>query len=151
MAARSSKSAWKRPHRRLCDVLPCIVHTSVAVGIKIVPTSAFCTQWLESVTCAYDSDSCLRSVLLQEQCLTVVQNMWLLLQEALSGVWSRHQLFVATHTGLHCIFVAAHPDSPQPFLDVSWHILSCSGACAVYLYRLFILKLYYDCATDACH
>lgn len=39
-------------------------------------------------------------------------------QEALSGVWSRHQLFVATHTGLHCIFVAAHPDSPQPFLDV---------------------------------
>lgn len=41
------------------------------------------------------------------------------MQEALSGVWSRHQLFVATHTALHCIFVAAHPDSPQPFLDVS--------------------------------
>ncbi len=41
------------------------------------------------------------------------------MQEALSGVWSRHQLFVATHTALHCIFVAANPESPQPFLDVS--------------------------------
>ncbi|KAL3133386.1 hypothetical protein ABBQ38_007254 [Trebouxia sp. C0009 RCD-2024] len=40
------------------------------------------------------------------------------IQEALSGVWSRRQLFVATHTALHCIFVAAHPDAPQPFLDV---------------------------------
>ena len=40
-------------------------------------------------------------------------------QEALSGVWSRHQLFVATHTALHCIFVAAHPEAQQPFLDVS--------------------------------
>lgn len=40
------------------------------------------------------------------------------IQEALSGVWSRHQLFVATHTALHCIFVAANPESPQPFLDV---------------------------------
>ncbi len=41
------------------------------------------------------------------------------MQEALSGVWSRHQLFVATHTALHCIFVAANPESSQPFLDVS--------------------------------
>lgn len=41
------------------------------------------------------------------------------MQEALSGVWSRRQLFVATHTALHCIFVAAHPDAQQPFLDVS--------------------------------
>ena len=45
------------------------------------------------------------------------------MQEALSGVWSRHQLFVATHTALHCIFVAAHPDAQQPFLDVS-HLLA---------------------------
>lgn len=47
------------------------------------------------------------------------------MQEALSGVWSRRQLLVATHTGLHCIFVAAHPDAQQPFLDVSHPPTTC--------------------------
>ena len=52
------------------------------------------------------------------------------MQEALSGVWSRHQLFVATHTGLHCIFVAAHPDAQQPFIDVSRPFYLLSGLTA---------------------
>lgn len=51
------------------------------------------------------------------------EHQGLCVQEALSGVWSRRQLFVATHTALHCIFVNAHPDAPQPFLDVS-HVLA---------------------------
>lgn len=55
--------------------------------------------------------------------LCASEHQGLCVQEALSGVWSRRQLFVATHTALHCIFVAAHPDAPQPFLDVS-HVLA---------------------------
>ena len=40
-------------------------------------------------------------------------------QGTYDGLWQRHQLFVASATAVHCIFVAAGPATGTPFAEVS--------------------------------
>ena len=55
-------------------------------------------------------------------------------QDATSGVWHKHQLFIATPTSVHCIFVS--PDPYAPFIEVTAVLVSFVRLLTMSLIRL---------------